>query len=86
MEALERIRTKSKAIERLINIVAEQTAGKNPVRLAALHANAAIEAKSLLDQAAKLVNATESIFTSVSPVVGTHTGPGTVGLAYMAGM
>lgn len=86
VEALERIRTKGKALERLMNIIAEQTAGKSPVRLAALHANAAIEAKTLLDQTAKLVNATEAIFTSVSPVVGTHTGPGTVGLAYMAGM
>jgi DegV family protein with EDD domain len=86
VEAMERIRTKGKAVERLMNIIAEQTAGKSPVRLAAIHANAPEEAKALLDQAAKLVNADEVIFTSVSPVVGTHTGPGTVGLAYMAGM
>ena len=86
VEALERIRTKGKAIERLINIIAEQTAGKSPVRLASLHANAPDEAQALLDQAAKIVNATEVIFTSLSPVVGTHAGPGTVGLAYMAGM
>ncbi len=86
VEALERIRTKGKAVERLINIIAEQTAGKSPIRLAAVHANAADEAKVLLDQAARHVNAAEVIFTSVSPVVGTHTGPGTLGLAYMAGM
>jgi DegV family protein with EDD domain len=86
VEALERIRTKSKAVERLINIVAEQTAGKSPVRLAAIHANAPEEAKALLEKAAKLLNAEEVILTGVSPVVGTHTGPGTVGLAYMAGM
>jgi fatty acid-binding protein DegV len=28
----------------------------------------------------------ESLLSIVSPVVGTHAGPGTVGLAYMAGM
>ncbi len=86
VEALERIRTKGKAIERLINIIAEQTAGKSPVRLAVVHANAAEEAKAVLERAAKLVDAEEAIFTSVSPVVGTHTGPGTIGLSYMAGM
>ena len=86
VEAVERIRTKGKAVERLIDIIAEQTAGKKPVRLASLHANAVDEAKALLEQATRLINPDEVIFTDVSPVVGTHTGPGTVGLAYMVGM
>lgn len=86
VEAVERIRTKSKAVERLIEIVGEQTAGKSPVRVATLHANAEAEAREILSRVANLTNATESVFTSVSPVVGTHTGPGTVGIAYMAGM
>jgi fatty acid-binding protein DegV len=51
-----------------------------------LHASAEEEAKTLLNKATKELNATESILTTVSPVVGTHAGPGTVGLAYMAGM
>lgn len=86
VEAVERIRTKAKAIERLIEIVNEQTAGKSPVHVATLHANAETEAKEILNRVSSLTNATESVFTSVSPVVGTHTGPGTVGIAYMAGM
>lgn len=86
VEAVERIRTKAKAVERLIEIVGEQTAGKSPVRVATLHANAESEAREILSRAASLTNATESVFTSVSPVVGTHTGPGTVGIAYIAGM
>ena len=83
VEAMERIRTKGKAVERLIEIVAEQTAGKPLVRLASLHANAAAEGKDVLERATKLIKPVESIFTSVSPVVGTHAGPGTVGLAYL---
>ena len=86
VEALERVRTKSKAVDRLIEIIAGQTAGKSPVRLACLHANAPAEARELLDRAAKLINPVETIFTSVSPVVGSHTGPGTLGLAYMTGL
>ncbi len=86
VEAIERIRTKAKAVKRLLEIIGEQTAGQSPVRLATLHANAEAEAKEILSQAAQLTNATETIFTTVSPVIGTHIGPGTVGIAYMAGM
>jgi fatty acid-binding protein DegV len=54
--------------------------------LATLHANAAEDAQIVLKEANAKFNAVESIFSEVSPVVGTHAGPGTVGLAYMAGM
>lgn len=86
VDAIERIRTKSKAIDRVLELVAEKTSGQSPIRLATLHANAPQEARALLERATKELNATESIFTEVSPVIGNHTGPGTVGLAYMAGM
>ena len=86
VEAVEQIRTKKKAIDRVFELVAEQTKGKTPVRVATLHAAAEEEAKALLERASKELDATESILTTVSPVVGTHAGPGTVGLAYMVGM
>lgn len=86
VEAIERIRTKGKALDRVLEIVAEKAKGQSPIRLASLHANAPEEARTLLDRATKALNATESIFTDVSPVVGNHAGPGVVGLAYMFGM
>jgi DegV family protein with EDD domain len=86
VEPVERVRAKGKALDRLIEIIAEQCDGKSPVRLASLHANTPAEAKDVLQRASQQLSAAESIFTEVSPVVGTHTGPGTVGLAYMAGM
>jgi fatty acid-binding protein DegV len=54
--------------------------------LATLHANAEAEAKSALEAAAAQLNPVEEILASVSPAIGTHAGPGTVGLAFMAGM
>lgn len=86
VEAVERVRTRNKSLQRLVAMVTERTAGKQPVRLAALHANAANEAKLMLEQAIQQMNPVETFLTQVSPVVGTHAGPGTVGLAYMAGM
>jgi len=86
VEAVERVRTRSKSLSRIIELVEEHIAGRTPVRLATLHANSAVDARFVLDEANKKLNATESIFSEVSPVIGTHAGPGTVGLAFMAGM
>lgn len=86
VEAVERIRTKSKAVDRVLELVVEKAKGKSPIRLATLHANAPQEARDLLERASKELNPVEALLTEVSPVVGNHAGPGTVGLAYMAGM
>ena len=84
--AEDRVRTKSKALNRLLELVAADVKGKPSVRVATLHANAEQEARVLLERAANELNAVEAVLSSVSPVVGVHAGPGTVGLAYMAGM
>jgi DegV family protein with EDD domain len=83
VEGIERIRTKTKAHDRILELVTEKTKGKSNIRIASLHANAADDARALLDRVTKALNPVETIFTEVSPVVGTHTGPGTVGLAFM---
>jgi DegV family protein with EDD domain len=86
VEGIERIRTKSKAQDRILELCIEKVNRRSPVRLATLHANAPEDAKALLTRAEKALNPIESIFTEVSPTVGTHAGPGTVGLAFMAGL
>jgi DegV family protein with EDD domain len=86
VEAVERVRTRGKAIDRLVELVAERCAGKSPVHMATLHADAEADAKVLLDKITPLVNPVESVFAAVSPAVGANAGPGTVGLAWMAGM
>lgn len=82
VEGVERIRTKSKAQNRILELIGEQVKGKSNIRIATLHANAADDARALLERAKQEFNPVESIFTELSPVVGTHAGPGTVGLAY----
>ena len=86
VEPVERVRTRRKALDRVVEIVAEKCAGKSPVHMATLHADSQEDAKYMLDQITPLVNPVESVFAAVSPAVGANTGPGTVGLAYMAGM
>ncbi|MBN1303225.1 MAG: DegV family protein [Anaerolineales bacterium] len=81
--AVDRVRTKRKAIDRVQELVAAQVNGKSSIRLATIHANAKDEAKQLLERASNDLGAIESVRSEVSPVIGTHAGPGTVGLAYM---
>jgi len=86
VEPVERVRTKGKSIDRIVELVAERCKDKTPVRMATLHADSESDAKVMLDKIAQLVNPVESVFAAVSPAVGANTGPGTVGLAWMAGM
>lgn len=86
IEPVERVRTHKKAVNRLVELAVERTGGRDPVYLAALHANVEEEARRVLDIAAEQLNPVETVLSDVSPAVGTHTGPGTLGLAFMAGM
>ena len=82
VDSADSVRTTKKAHERVIELVAEKCAGKSNIRLATLEANAVENAKLVLEAATKKLSAVESILSAVSPAIGTHTGPGTVGLAY----
>jgi DegV family protein with EDD domain len=86
IEAVERIRTKQKAIQRVVEIVTERIKGKTPIRLAATHANEEVDAMVLLEAASKQLNPVETFCCPLSPVIGTHTGPGTIALNYMYGV
>lgn len=86
VEAVERVRTRKKSLARVVRLIEDRIAGRSPIRLATLHARAEADARWLLDVGCAHLNPVEKIYTEVSPVVGTHAGPGTVGLAFIAGM
>jgi len=85
IEAIERVRSKRKAVDRILDLIEQRIAGRTPVRIATLHAMAYNEAAELLERASERLHPVESYISEVSPVVGVHTGPGVVGLAYMVG-
>lgn len=82
IEPLERVRTKSKALARLLDVLEERIAGRGNLRLAVLHAAAENEARDLLQAASERLHPIETVFSEVSPVVGAHIGPGTLGMCY----
>ncbi len=83
IDAVESVRTKKKALERLVELVEERVDGRYPVHIAGIHANANQEMAAVVKAAVSRMEVIETLSGDVSPVIGTHTGPGTVGLAYM---
>ena len=86
IDAVKSAITSAKAIEAMIQLVAKDIEGKSPVRISVFHANAPETAQALLDRLVKQFNAVEGILSWVSPVVGSHVGPGTLSIAYQAGL
>ncbi len=90
IEAVERVRTMNKVIDRMLDLVEQKLQTETgPIRLGVVHADAASDAEQLLERARKRFTqtiVTETIISTVGPVLGTHSGPGALGLAYMAGM
>lgn len=90
IEAVERVRTLNKSIDRLLDLVESKLDHEpGPVRLCAIHGNSFEEANMLLNKAIKRFSHSlvrETLISDISPVLGTHTGPGALGLAYMVGM
>lgn len=86
VEAVERVRTKSKAVTRMIDLLAERSQGKSPIRFGIHHAHAEDEALQLRDRLQDRFSAEEMYVTILTPSVGVHTGPGTLGVTYSFGM
>jgi fatty acid kinase fatty acid binding subunit len=82
IEAVDRVRTRSKAQARLLDLLEMRIDGRPNLRLAVLHAAAEQQARDLLEIAANRFNPVETVFSEVSPVVGTHIGPGGLALCY----
>jgi DegV family protein with EDD domain len=80
LDALERARTKGKALQRLTALAEEKTNGY-PLHLGVIHANAPQIAQEFREQITLHLNCKEVITLELSPVIGVHVGPGTIGIA-----
>jgi len=79
IDALERVRTKRKVKRRLVQLAIEKASGK-PVHVGIIHADAFQEAMEVREQLLIQLDCKQSEISDISPVIGTHVGPGTVGI------
>ncbi len=89
IEPVERVRTMSKALDHLVVQLKKQIGKKSPLNFAVIHAMCPEEGQKLLDRLCDAFPTNQidsAILSDISPVIGTHTGPGTLGIAYMTGI
>jgi DegV family protein with EDD domain len=77
-------RTQSKAISIMLQQVAQE-AGNLPLHAAILHSDLPEEAEALREMIAGQFQCAELYVTALTPVMGAHTGPGVLGIAFYTG-
>jgi DegV family protein with EDD domain len=80
IDALEKVRTKKKALQRLMDLAAEKADGKKAY-IGIIHAQALADAQQVKEALSQRINCAEMDIYELSPVIGTHVGPGTIGIA-----
>ncbi len=80
VDALESVRTKSKAVDRMLELVTQHADGC-PARVAVVHAGSTEEAEEVKQQLEERIACDELFITDLSPAISIHTGPGTIGVA-----
>ncbi len=80
IKSVDRVRTRGKALKRLLQLLQQDL----PIeRLAVMHAQAPADAERLRDELAGELKPVEAVIGQIGCVLGTHTGPGALGFAYL---
>jgi DegV family protein with EDD domain len=85
IELVESVRSRKKALSRMLDMVERDIAGRGDVRICTFHAAAEEDNQALMAEAVARFHPVETVTTYVSPAIGAHTGPGTVSIAYQVG-
>ncbi len=81
VEPLEQPRSRAKGVKRLLEIM-EERADRRPLHVGILHAEVPQDAAALEKQIREHFNCKEVYTTEIGPVIGVHSGPKAVGLAF----
>ena len=81
VDVLAKPRTRSRALRVMLDEMARWVDGR-PVHVAVLHADAPVEARLLREQVEAHFRCAEVLTSAFTPVMGAHTGPGLLGLAF----
>lgn len=82
IEALEKVRTRAKSLRRVIEIAEERLEGRRPKEASIIQADAHADLDKFRDMVRERLNPEHLYTVTLSPAVGTHGGPGTLGVAF----
>ena len=78
LEAGENVRTRSKAINRVLELTEEKMGTTDPINIAVIHARAPEEGQALLEKARARFNCQETMIADLVASLTVHGGPGTL--------
>jgi DegV family protein with EDD domain len=78
---LERTRTKPKAMDKLLEIMEQRVKETGPLHVGVVHGDIPDEAESLKGRVLERFKPVEVLISEITPVIGTHLGPGAIGLS-----
>ncbi len=80
----DRARTRGRAMERCLELMADDARGRRPAHVGVLHADNAAAADELKAKVLERFEVPESVLmvVEIGPVIGTYTGPGAFGLSW----
>ncbi|MFH0913943.1 MAG: DegV family protein [Chloroflexota bacterium] len=78
---LARARTKPRAVDKVLELIASEVS-TTPLHAAVMHGDVPQEAEEFKQRVASRFQCAELLVSEITPVIGTHTGPGTLGLAF----
>ena len=73
------VRTRAKALDRLLDLTEEAVGTTDPVNIAVIHAKALVEAQAMLEKGRARFNCQEVLFGELVVSLCVHAGPGVVG-------
>jgi DegV family protein with EDD domain len=85
VEPLVQVRTKRKAVTHMLDVVEERLAGKPLAAAGVIDVDSPREGNAVVERVKERFGISTVYRTTVSPVIGAHTGPGTVGIGFYAG-
>jgi DegV family protein with EDD domain len=84
IEPLAQVRTKRKAIAQMLQVAEERLGGKRMAEAAVIDADSPAEGDAIAEQVRERFGISPVYRAPLSPAIGTHGGPGTVGIAFYA--
>lgn len=82
VQPVAKVRSRRKALDRVYSLVETELGGGRDAQMGVLHVAAPEEAARLAEELEQRFQPTEMIRTECGPVIGTHAGPGTVGVVF----
>ena len=82
VKALGKVRTKRRALSKLIKYIQQSVESGSVLHMAVMHSDALLEAETLAERLRRDFSPAELIVTEFTPVMGLHAGPGFLGVSF----